>query len=61
MTHHRIKNDIVSIGFNASVPFGKVKKYSVKHDEESGKSLVNKIVKKVKKTRTKSIFVVQEL
>tara|TARA_X000001388_G_C2191821_1_gene107853 strand:+ start:115 stop:867 length:753 start_codon:yes stop_codon:yes gene_type:complete len=46
VTHHRIKGDIVSIGFNASVPFGKVKKYSVKHDEESGKGLVNKIVKK---------------
>ena len=45
VTHHRIKGDLVSIGFNSSVPFGKVKKYSIKHDEESGKGLVNKIVK----------------
>jgi len=45
VTHHRIKNDVVSAGFNASVPFGKVKKYSVPHDEESGKSLVDKIVR----------------
>jgi len=46
VTHHRIKGDVVSAGFNVSVPFGKVKKYSVPHDEERGKSLVNKIVKK---------------
>jgi hypothetical protein len=46
VTHHRVKGDVVSAGFNASVPFGKVKKYSVKHDEKRGKSLVDKIVKK---------------
>ena len=46
VTHHRIRGDVVSAGFNASVPFGQVKKYSVKHDEERGKSLVDKIVKK---------------
>jgi hypothetical protein len=46
VTHHRIKGDVVSAGFNASVPFGQVKKYSVKHDEKRGKSLVDKIVKK---------------
>jgi len=46
VTHHRIKGDVVSAGFNVSVPFGKVKKYSVKHDEKRGKSLMDKIVKK---------------
>ena len=46
VTHHRIKGDVVSAGFNVSVPFGKVKKYSVPHDEKRGKSLVDKIVKK---------------
>lgn len=44
--HHRIKGDVVSAGFNQSVPFGKVKKYSVPHDEKRGKGLVNKIVRK---------------
>jgi len=46
VTHHRVKGDVVSIGFNQSVPFGTVKKYSVKHDETRGKGLLNKIVKK---------------
>lgn len=46
VTHHRIKGDVVSAGFNVSVPFGKVKKYNVPHDEKRGKSLVDKIVKK---------------
>lgn len=46
VTHHRIKGDVVSAGFNASVPFGQVKKYSVPHDEKRGKSLVDKIVRK---------------
>jgi len=46
VTHHRVRGDVVSAGFNLSVPFGKVKKYSVKHDEKRGKSLVDKIVKK---------------
>lgn len=46
VTHHRIKGDVVSAGFNASVPFGKVKKYSVKHDENRGKTLMDKIVKR---------------
>jgi len=46
VTHHRVRGDVVSAGFNQSVPFGTVKKYSVKHDEESGKGLVDKIVKK---------------
>jgi len=46
VTHHRVKGDVVSAGFNLSVPFGKVKKYSVPHDEKRGKSLVDKIVKK---------------
>jgi hypothetical protein len=45
VTHHRVKGDLVSIGFNQSVPFGKVKKYSVPHDEEIGKGIVDKIVK----------------
>ena len=46
VTHHRVRGDVVSAGFNASVPFGTVKKYSVKHDEKRGKGLLNKIVKK---------------
>jgi len=46
VTHHRIKGDVVSAGFNASVPFGKVKKYSVAHDEKKGKSIFDKVVKK---------------
>ncbi len=46
VTHHRIKGDVVSAGLNQSVPFGKVKRYDVKHDEKLGKSLVDKIVKK---------------
>jgi hypothetical protein len=46
VTHHRIRGDVVSAGFNASVPFGKVKKYSVPHDEKRGKRLVDKIVRK---------------
>ncbi len=46
VTHHRIKGDIVSAGFKtATGGFGKVKRYDVKHDEESGKGLINKIVK----------------
>ncbi len=46
VTHHRIKGDIVSAGFKtATGGFGKVKRYDIKHDEESGKGLVNKIVK----------------
>ncbi len=46
VTHHRIRGDVVSAGFNVSVPFGKVKKYSVPHDEKRGKGLVDKIVRK---------------
>lgn len=46
VTHHRIKGDVVSAGFKTANAFGKVKRYDVPHDEESGKGLVNKIVKK---------------
>jgi len=46
VTHHRIKGDVVSAGFKtATGGFGKVKRYDIKHDEESGKGLINKIVK----------------
>jgi len=61
VTHHRIKGDVVSAGFNVSVPFGKVKKYSVPHDEKRGKSLMDKIVKnnpvlsKVKQLTSKAL------
>ena len=45
VTHHRIRGDVVSAGFKTANAFGKVKRYDVKHDEESGKGLINKIVK----------------
>ncbi len=45
VTHHRIKGDVVSAGFKTANAFGKVKRYDVPHDEESGKGLINKIVK----------------
>ncbi len=45
VTHHRTRGDIVSAGFKMSVPFGEVKRYSIKHDEKKGKSIFDKIVK----------------
>jgi uncharacterized protein YaaR (DUF327 family) len=46
VTHHRIKNDPVSMGFKTNVPFGKVKTHSVKHDANAGKSMLQNIVEK---------------
>jgi len=44
--HHRIKNDPVSAGFKAFVPFGKVKTHKIKHDPKKGKSYLRDIVEK---------------
>jgi hypothetical protein len=46
VTHHRIKNDPVSMGFKTNVPFGKVKTHSIKHDPDKGKSIFQNIVEK---------------
>ena len=43
VTHHRIKNDPVSLGFSTNIPFGSVKTHSVKHDSNKGKSLLQNL------------------
>lgn len=46
VTHHRIKNDPVSMGFSTNVPFGKVKTHSINYDPNEGKSLMRNVLER---------------